>query len=157
VVGEFGEGILKEGGTLDRAALRALVFQDEEKRKRLEAILHPLISSEREAWVREQEEAGAPMVVAEIPLLFEAGLEGEFDWVVVVDAPPGERTRRLREDRGLGEEEVGRIMEIQMPSDEKRRRADYVVDNSGSLEDLKIRALALLDLLRARAAGRGGK
>ena len=91
------------------------------------------------------------MVVAEIPLLFEAGLEGEFDVVVLVDAPQRERRRRLEEDRGLDREEALRIMESQMSSEKTRPRADYVLENGGEVEDLEVRSLALLDLLRARA------
>lgn len=156
VVEAFGQGILLDDGSLDRGALRSLVFRDPESRSRLEAILHPLILRYREEWLRKQASEGAPLVVAEIPLLYEVGLEGEFDLVVVVDAPREVRLRRLVEDRGLSEEDGMAIMEAQLSDEEKRRRADYVVQNAGTREDLETRALALLDLIRARAAGRRG-
>ena len=96
------------------------------------------------------------MAVAEIPLLFEVGLEEEFDAVVVVDAPPEERLRRLTELRGLTEKEALRIMAAQMAPEEKVKRGDFVIHNRGSKEDLEVRALALLDILQARALGTGG-
>lgn len=151
VVEAFGDGVLDHQGRLDRGAVRAVVFADPEARRRLESILHPIIDGLRREWLEAREEEGSLMAVAEIPLLFEVGLEEEFDVVVMVDAPGPERLRRLKEERGLEEEEARRIMASQMPVDEKRRSVDYVVENGGTLEDLKIRALALLDLIRARA------
>jgi len=154
VVEDFGREILSEDGRLNRRALGELVFGDPESRTRLEGILHPLILARRNRWMAEREGEGVGLAVAEIPLLFETGLEGSFDVVVFVDAPHEERLRRLREDRGLEEDEAKRMMDAQISPEEKRARADYVVHNAGSLEDLEIRALALLDLLLARSAGR---
>ena len=105
--------------------------------------------------MEERKGEGCLLAVAEIPLLFEAGLEGEFDVVVLVDASPRERLRRLMEDRMLEEDEARSIMEAQMPAEEKMDRTDYVIWNDGSRTDLVIRALALLDLLRARARQAG--
>lgn len=153
VVEAFGEGVLNEDGSLDRAALRNRVFRDEEERRRLEEILHPLIAERRARWMEEVEKEGAPLAVAEIPLLFEAGLEEDFDVVVVVDAPAEERLRRLMYDRGLEEEEARRMMDAQMEAEEKRRRADFVLDNEGDIADLRIAAAALLDRLLSRADG----
>jgi dephospho-CoA kinase len=155
VLAAFGPQVLRGDGTLDRDALRALVFQDSSLRKRLEEIVHPIIAALREERMEREAAMGNRLVVAEIPLLFEVGLEGEFDVVVLVDAPYRERLRRLTQLRGLEEEEARRILDAQMPSEVKLPRASYVIHNAGSQEDLAIRALALLDLLRARAAGRG--
>jgi dephospho-CoA kinase len=151
VVEAFGREILLEDGSLDRAKLRDRVFRQEAERLRLEGILHPLIGALRTEWVGQQEESGVPLVVAEIPLLFEAGLEGDYDSIVLVVAPFSQQLLRLERGRGLDETEATRIAAAQIPSDEKVPRADFVIDNSGTLEDLKIRSLALLDLLRARA------
>jgi dephospho-CoA kinase len=151
VVDAFGDGILKSDGTLNRAVLRVQVFADARDRARLEAIVHPRIRALRQAWVEAQEKAGANLIVSEVPLLFEAQMEGDYDAVVVVTAPRRERLRRLWEGRGMSEPEALSIMATQIPSDEKEARADYVLDNGGSREDLEIRAMALLDLLRARA------
>lgn len=151
VTEEFGRAILLEDGMLDRDRLRALVFRDSEARRRLEEILHPLIGARRDAWVRSHEEDGIPLVIAEIPLLFEADLQDAYDLVVLVVAPREERLRRMVSNRGISEEEAHRIMEAQMPSREKMARADFVLENGDSVEDLEIRSLALLDLLRAKA------
>jgi dephospho-CoA kinase len=148
---EFGEGVLLEDGTLDRDATRRLVFGDPVARGRLEEILHPLIGARREEWIRIHEEHGTPLAVAEIPLLFEAELQDDYDIVVLVFAPREERLRRIVSDRGIQENEALRIMAAQIPSREKMARADFVLDNGGTLGDLEIRSLALLDLLRARA------
>lgn len=154
VVDAFGGEVLRADGTLDRSRLRARVFGDEEARRRLESILHPRIGAARRRWTEERRREGAAVVAAEIPLLFETGTEGEYDVVVFVDAPEAERLRRLRETRGLEEEEARRIMEAQMPAPEKRERAHLVLENSGTLADLRARALVALDLLRARAVPR---
>lgn len=151
VIEEFGEGILLEDGNLNRDALRGLVFGDPEARGRLEEILHPLIGARREEWIRIHEEEGTPLAVAEIPLLFEAELQGDYDLIVLVFAPREERLRRIVSDRGIQEKEALRIMGAQIPSREKMARADFVLENGGTLDDLEIRSLALLDLLRARA------
>jgi len=156
VVAAFGEGVLDQDGSLNRGVLRERVFREPEERKRLEAILHPRIQALREGWMRERAEAGSTLVVSEIPLLFEMGLEADHDAVVLVDAPEEERLRRLMEDRGLARDVARSIMEAQMPSQEKRGRADYVLANGGTREELEVRALALLDLLRARARERRG-
>ena len=151
----FGGEVLLPDGTLDRDGHRRLVFRDAGLRKRLEKILHPRIAALRDAWMAGEAGKGSPLVAAEIPLLFELGLEGDFDATVLVHAADEERCRRLVESKGLGEDEARRIMEAQMPAEDKLDRATYVLHNSGSLDDLEARALALLDLLRARAAGKG--
>ncbi len=151
VVAAFGPEVLMADGSLDRAALRDRIFRDEKERIRLERILHPRIGVLRERWVARWRKEGALLAVAEIPLLFEAGLEGDYDVVVCVDAPGDVRLERLVNDRGLKEEEARRIMGTQIPAEEKRRGALFVLDNDGSREELEKRSLALLDFLRARA------
>lgn len=157
VITAFGPGFLRDDGTLDRDALRDLVFRDPLSRRRLEEILHPLIGALRDEWMTREGGEGRPFVVAEIPLLFESGTEGEFDVIVFVDAPAVERLRRLTLLRGLEEEEARRIMDAQMPPEEKLPRSTFVIHNSGSEEELEVRALALLDLIRARAVGKGAR
>lgn len=147
----FGDGVLAADGTLHRAALRRLVFGDDEARRRLEGILHPRIRELRAAWLRERAEAGERLVVSEIPLLYEGGLEEEFDVVVLVDAPEEVRLERLTRLRDLSEEEARGIMAAQMDPEEKRRLADVVVDNAGTLDELRARAQEVLASLRERA------
>jgi dephospho-CoA kinase len=147
----FGEVVMAPDGTLDRAALRGQVFADPEAMLRLEAILHPKIGGLRMAWREERMAEGAALVVAEIPLLFEKKLDSSFDVTVVVHAPEDVRLRRLMERRGLAGEEASQIMSAQMDAGEKRRRADIVIENDGSLEALERNATAVLQQLRERA------
>lgn len=151
VVARFGTAILSADGTLDRERLRRQVFRDDGARADLERILHPRIAQLREAWLREREREGHPLVVSEIPLLFEAGLEDSVDRVVFVDASREVRLARLVEGRGLDEEEALRIMDAQQDPEEKARRADHVLRNDGSLEALAAAAQALLGWLREEA------
>lgn len=148
----FGDGVLAPDGSLDRAALRGRVFGDQAARRRLEDILHPRIAALRDLWMDARRREGAPLVVAEIPLLFEVGLEGDYDRVVFVDAPEEVRVARMLADRDLDEPEARRIAAAQMDPADKRRRADHVLSNDRGLDDLRKDALALLSELR-RAAG----
>jgi dephospho-CoA kinase len=156
VVRAFGDGVLGAGGGLDREALRRRVFADAAQRRLLESLLHPRIRASRADWVARLDREGHRLAVAEVPLLFETGMEREFEVVVLVDAPREERLRRLVAHRGLGEAEAQAIMAAQMPAGEKRSRASYVLENGGTMQELEERALALLDLLLARARRGGG-
>ena len=156
VVDSFGSDILDETGALDRDAMRRIVFDDPDARARLESVLHPLIGARRDQWVEAGGEEGAVLVVAEVPLLFEVGLETEFDSSVLVAATRDVCLDRLSESRGLSREEGLQIWATQMDPADKEGRADYVIHNNGTLEDLHDRALALLDLLRARSRSTGG-
>jgi dephospho-CoA kinase len=156
VVETFGESILTVEGTLDRTKLRGIVFSDPEARTRLEAVVHPRIGVLRRRWVEAREAEGAALIVCEIPLLFETGSEKDFDAVVLVHAPEMERERRLREGRGLSATETRRIMESQGDAEAKLARTDYVLHNSGTLDELRSAALDLLDVLRAAAGIRAG-
>ncbi|MBW3553662.1 MAG: dephospho-CoA kinase [Gemmatimonadetes bacterium] len=138
----FGPDVTAADGSLDRGALRRIVLADPSARKRLERIVHPEV-----ARLREEEEArlladGTTAVVHDIPLLFEVGLQDAFDVLVVVDAPEEVRAARLRRDRGLSDDEIRGLMAAQMPAAEKRARADLVIDNGGTLEELERRAEA---------------
>lgn len=155
VAAAFGTEILHPDGTLDRGALRSTVFRDPVARGRLEAILHPRIAALRDRWMAEQRAAGSPLVVLEIPLLFEAGLEDTVDEIVLVDAPAEHRRARLEELRGLDPGEARRMMDAQMDPLLKRQRADHVLENAETVDRLRREALDLLGRLRARAE-RGG-
>ncbi|HUH13534.1 MAG TPA: dephospho-CoA kinase, partial [Longimicrobiales bacterium] len=155
VADAFGGAVLTPSGELDRAALRARVFQDEAARRRLEAIVHPEVARLRAQAEAEalggHRRAGTPVVVHDIPLLFETGLEEEMDAVVLVDAPDAERLRRLVEIRGLDPDEARRMMAAQQPAAEKRLRTDRVIDNDGSLEELETEARHVWEWIRERA------
>lgn len=158
IVGEWGGEVLDAQGRLDRAALRAIVFRDPEARRRLEAIVHPAVAALREAEFRRAESRGEPIAVADIPLLFEVGMQDQFDLLVVVDAPEAVRRERIVRDRGLGLEEADRMIQAQMPAAAKRERADYVIENTGTLADLEREAVRVWNALLARAgAGEEGR
>ena len=152
----FGDGVLTPDGALDRARLRDRVFRDGQARRRLEEIVHPRITRMRDAWMRERRAEGHGLVVAEVPLLFETGMERDFDLTVVVDAPADVRLQRLVERPGISEEEAGRIMAAQLGAREKRLGAHIVIDNDGTREQLRRRAARVLAELRQRSgAGLG--
>lgn len=151
VVQAFGEGVLAADGSLDRARLRDVVFGDEEARERLEAIVHPIVWRLRARWMEERKAEGAPLVVSEIPLLFETGRQGDFDAVVFVDAPETVRLERIVEHRGLDMKEARRIAASQMDPSAKREKSDFVLDNGGDLDALGRAADRVLAALRERA------
>ncbi|HEX6560317.1 MAG TPA: dephospho-CoA kinase [Longimicrobiales bacterium] len=139
VAREFGNGVIVDGA-VDRAALRAVVFADEEKRKRLEAIIHPEVARLREAEELRYAKQGAHIVVSDIPLLFETGQAAAYDIVVLVDAPEGVRVQRIVQDRGLNEAEARSMVDAQMSADEKRTPSTYIIENGGTREQLRERA-----------------
>lgn len=151
VVEAFGDGVLAADGSLDRARMRSLVFDDAEARKRLEAIVHPVVWERRARWIAERREEGAAFVVSEIPLLFETGREGDVDVIVFVDAPEVVRLERIVANRGIEAGDAVKVMAAQMDAESKRSRADYVIRNAGSLDDLTAEAERVLRDLRDRS------
>jgi dephospho-CoA kinase len=149
VAEEFGPEVLTPEGDLDRAAMGALVFADPDARRRLEAIVHPLVhrrSAELEAAAPED-----TVVVHDIPLLAEVGRAGSFDAVVVVDAPAEVQVQRMVEDRGWTREEAESRIAAQATRDQRLAIATYVVDNTGSLDDLRRQVEAIHEDLSRRA------
>jgi dephospho-CoA kinase len=149
VVAEFGPGLLTPGGDLDRPAMGALVFADAGARKRLEAIIHPLVHR-RSAELEAAAEADA-VVVHDIPLLAEVGRAGSFDAVIVVDAPTEVQVARMVGDRGWTREDAESRIAAQASREERLSIATHVVDNTGSLEDLRRRVEDVYAELAARA------
>ena len=130
VVAEFGSDVVRNG-QIDREKLGELVFHDESARRRLNAIVHPLVREWMAARTAEADRDGASAVIHDVPLLFENGLERLYSDVVLVYVPPRVQLRRLVDGRGLSQELARSIIAAQMPIDEKRSRAQHVVDNSG--------------------------
>jgi len=153
IAAEWGEQVVEPSGGLDRAALRRIVFADPAARERLEQIVHPAVAGLREEIYREAQARGERIVVADIPLLFEVGLVDEFDVVVLVDAPVETRLARLIGDRGLDPDEAQRMIAAQMPSELKRARADYVIENADTRAEVERRAREVWEALERRAAG----
>ena len=137
VVQEFGEELLGAEGELDRPAMGRLVFGDEQARKRLEAIVHPLVF-ERIVEL-EQVASSDAVVVHDIPLLAEAGRSGEFDHVIVVDAPPDVQLERMQAERGWTEEDARSRIRAQATPKDRRAIATHVIENTGTREDLRNR------------------
>ncbi len=149
VAERFGEDVLEERG-IDRRALGRKVFGDGEALQDLEDILHPLVRRETD---RRIENSGADLFVAEIPLLFEGGRSGAFDYAVAVVVPEGRR-RAWAAQRGVGEAALRAIEERQLPQQEKARRADVVVQNDGDLDKLREQAEELREKIsRERSPG----
>ncbi len=137
VVEEFGPDVLGPDGALDRPRLGALVFADPERRRALEAIIHPLVRA-RAAEI----EAAAPpdaVVVHDIPLLTETGQAASFDAVVVVDVPAEVQVDRMVRIRGMSEEDALARIAAQASREERLAVATYVVDNTGTFDDLRAR------------------
>jgi len=133
----FGPEFFRENGSLNRPLMARRVFSDPQARRRLNEIVHPHVAREIRARLAELERQGVKIVLVEVPLLFEAGLERGYDKVIVVDAAPQEQMARLRARDYRGEEEIQGIIEAQMPLTDKAARADYVVDNRGPLEETR--------------------
>jgi dephospho-CoA kinase len=137
VIEAFGAGLLTADGDLDRPAMGALVFNDEGKRRILESIVHPLVFERIVAL--EQEAPEGAVVVHDIPLLAESGRAGTFDAVVVVDVPPETQVERMLRDRGWTRQDAESRIASQASREDRLAVATYVVDNTGSLADLRQR------------------
>lgn len=146
VVAEFGPALLTPEGDLDRPAMGRLVFGDEGARKRLEAIIHPLVIERMAAL-----EAAAgenDVVVHDIPLLAEGGRADTFDAVVVVDAPRDLQVERMLSDRGWTRQDAESRIAAQATREQRRAIATHVIDNNGSLEELRARVEAVFAEIR---------
>jgi dephospho-CoA kinase len=133
------------GGKVDRDKLAARVLGDSAALKRLEAIVHPLVQEAERRLLAEAEARGEKVAVLDIPLLFETGGEKRVDAVVVVSAPPEVQRSRVLERPGMTVEKLEAILAKQMPDEEKRRRADFVVDTSRGFEAARADVRAILD------------
>ncbi|HYJ27141.1 MAG TPA: dephospho-CoA kinase [Nocardioides sp.] len=149
VVAEFGPGLLTPEGDLDRPAMGALVFGDPDARRRLEAVIHPLVH-ERSAQL-EAEAAPDAVVVHDIPLLAEVGRAGSFDAVIVVDAPPELQVSRMVQERGWTRDDAESRIAAQATREDRLAIATHVVDNTGSLDALREQ----VEGVYAELAGRG--
>ena len=132
----FGDRVIQADGTLDRAALRRLVFEDPVARDALNQIVHPAVRLHRDQELAAARARGDRIIVSDIPLLFETGLERSVDAVIFVDASDEIRLRRLIENRALPEADARAMMSAQWPAAEKRARSQFVVSNEGSVDQL---------------------
>jgi dephospho-CoA kinase len=151
IVKRWGKDVLKEDGSLDRAALRQIVFADQSELDALNRIVHPGVTRLRDREIAQARERGDPIVVCVIPLLFERNIVEEFDAIVLVDAPRPVRLERMVATRGMEATDAMNMIASQMPAELKRARADYVIENSGSLQDLERDVNALWSSLQRDA------
>lgn len=152
IVERFGPSVVTSSAELDRAALRRIILEDTRARSDLNAIVHPAVRAQRDTLVAAARAAGARIIVADVPLLFEAADPAEFDAVVLVDAPEAVRLHRLVTMRGLPREDAVRLIAAQLPSAEKRVRSQFVIDNDRDRSQLERRARDVWLALEARAA-----
>jgi dephospho-CoA kinase len=149
VCGAF-PGVATEDGGIDRALLGQRVFTDPAALKRLEAILHPMVAAEEKRFLARSRARRVPLVVLDIPLLFETGAERRCDYVLVVSAPALVQRQRVMRRPGMTEIRLDAILRKQMPDRCKRRRADFVVQ-TGASRGLTLRRLkSIVRLLRNR-------
>ena len=133
-------------GKVDRAKLAKMVLGDKTALARLEAIVHPLVSASTDRFLAEASARGLPVVVLDVPLLFETGTERRCDAVVVVSAPAEVQRRRALERPGMTDEKFAALLAKQMPDADKRERAHFVVDSSQSFDHAREQ---VRDILRA--------
>mgnify|MGYP002654316091 CR=1 FL=1 len=156
VIAEFGQGIIQPDGSLSRPALAEQVFADEAKRTKLEAILHPLIKHRTMQHISESKKS---IVVYVVPLLVEAKVDYPFDFVVTVESGVEKQIQRLKDNRGLSEDEARSRIQAQATEDERVARSDVRLDGSVSLSKLEAEVSKLWDLLvlKAEAKANHGK
>ncbi|TPK59793.1 MULTISPECIES: dephospho-CoA kinase [unclassified Mesorhizobium] len=135
-------------GGVDRAKLGARVLGDAAALKRLEAIIHPLVRADADAFLARNRVAGAPLAVLDIPLLFETGGRDRVDKVVVVTAPAEVQRQRVLARPGMSEEKLASILASQVPDAQKRRQADFVIDTSQGLDAARAEVKAIIADLR---------
>lgn len=149
IVASFGAEILQSDQTLDRQKLRTLIFNQPEARKRLESIIHPRVRALAEERIRQYAAAGYPVVIYEVPLLFEGNLQEWLRPVILVACDVETQTARLQKRDHLTAAEAEKHIAAQMSLKDKRRLADYVIENNGSLEDLERQTRQILEELKA--------
>jgi dephospho-CoA kinase len=149
VVGIFGPDVLDAGGELDKEKFSQALFADLEKRRALNAFVHPLVGEERRRLIREAESAGIyDFLVYESALLLESGIQGEFERVIVVYSSPAVQLRRAMERDGLTRADAQKRIRSQFPLREKLKAAHYAIDTSLGYESTRARTLEVFHLLQ---------
>ncbi len=144
IVAHFGTGVLLDDGEIDRKRLAAIIFNNPTEQRTLEHIVHPLVKREVDRRMdRIRQQAPEALVVVDIPLLFEAGMQRGLDEVIVVYVPEQVQLDRLMARDGLAEPDALARIRAQMPIESKKARATRVIDNSGSLEHTREQALEI--------------
>jgi dephospho-CoA kinase len=145
-VGAAFPGAVRDGA-IDRDALSQLVLGNPEAMRQLEQIVHPLVRSAQVAFLEQHRAAGTPIVVLDVPLLYEGGGERFCDAVVVVSAPPAVQRARVLARPGMTPERLDQILALQLPDAEKRKRADFVISTAFGIEDARSQVAMVLDAI----------
>jgi dephospho-CoA kinase len=149
IVETFGANVLQSDKTLDRKKLRTVVFDNPEARKKLEAIIHPKVRALAEEKIRELAAAGRSIIVYEVPLLFEGQLHHWLRPVILVACDINTQRQRLRDRDQLTNTEAQQHIDAQMSLEEKRKLADYVIENNGNIEELERQVKSVLESIAA--------
>ncbi len=136
ILNYFGETVLLSDGKLNRQMLRRIIVNDGAARLSLERFIHPEISKLMQRKMAQAEQHGDRVVAVEVPLLFELGMEEQFDLVVVVSADPKLRVKRLMDRDNVSRGDAEELLNVQMPDQEKVKRGGFVLSNNGSTEQL---------------------
>ncbi len=148
IIAAFGSEILQSDRALDRQKLRTLIFNNPDARRKLESIIHPRVRALAERRIAEHGAAGYAVVVYEVPLLFEGRLHEWLRPVILIACDIETQIERLQQRDGLDRVQAQKHIEAQMNLEEKRRLADYVIENNGNLEDLKRQVEAVLETIK---------
>jgi len=147
LVAHFGKQVLNHDGTLDRSNLAEIIFHNSSEKRVLESILHPLILEECDQWIRKQELLGKNYCFVSIPLLFEISIQKRFDRIICIATTPAIQRERLLK-RGMSEDQITLRIASQLPISEKIKLSDYIIFNNGTLEDLEIQLVKLLENIK---------
>ena len=149
IVGEFGPGILKEDGTLDREIMGSIVFADEQKRQLLNSIVHPLVFEKQNRWISEMENKDPNgIAIVDAALMIESGGFRRFDKLIVVWCEPDIQLKRLMLRNNLSESEALARINAQMPQEEKKGFADYLIDTSKGFEESRRQTESVFEELK---------
>jgi dephospho-CoA kinase len=149
IVNTFGAEVLQADKSLDRQRLRKIIFDDPDARKKLEAIIHPRVRALAEKRIRENAAAGYSVVVYEVPLLFEGNIHHWVRPVILVACAPETQIKRLGQRDQVNESDAQKHIAAQMSLAEKRKLADYTIENDGTLEDLERQVREVLEKINA--------
>lgn len=149
IVKEFGSAVLQEDQAIDRRKLREVIFNDPDARKKLEAIIHPRVRALAEKKIRAFEAAGSAVVIYEVPLLFETQIHHWIRPVILVACDVERQKSRIQERDLLTAAEAQKHIDAQMSLEDKRRLADYTIENNGGLAELEVQVKAVLEKIKA--------
>ncbi len=145
----WGDVVYAEDGSIDRAVVASIVFQDKEQLRRLESLLHHRVIQQQKDAIASADPAVTPAVVLDVPLLFEAGMDAECDAIIFVDTPEQDRLARVEQTRGWDAEELNRRQASQWPLEKKKAKSGFQVMNDGDEADLRKQVQEVFEQIRS--------